>query len=64
MKCPVCRLGETRPKARTVSMESASRFIVLQNVPVQVCQNCGEAFVDEEHAKRVLESAAKSAKSR
>jgi YgiT-type zinc finger domain-containing protein len=64
MKCPVCRIGETRPEARTVPMESASRSIVLQNVPAQVCQSCGEAFVDEERARRVLESAAKSAKSR
>jgi predicted RNA-binding Zn-ribbon protein involved in translation (DUF1610 family) len=35
--------------------------LVIKNVPAQVCPNCGEAYVDESTASRLLESAEEAA---
>jgi YgiT-type zinc finger domain-containing protein len=57
MKCVVCKVGETQPGKATVVLQRGSATVVINDVPAQVCQNCGEEYVDEQVAEDVLISA-------
>jgi YgiT-type zinc finger domain-containing protein len=57
MKCGVCKVGETRPGKATVVLQREGATVVINDVPAQVCANCGEEYVDERVAEHVLSSA-------
>lgn len=57
MKCVICKHGETEPGTTTVTLERDSLTLVVKGVPAQVCDNCGEAYMDEETTRRLLETA-------
>jgi YgiT-type zinc finger domain-containing protein len=57
MKCVVCRKGDTRPGKTTVTLERDQTTLVVKGVPAEVCQNCGEAYVEEGTTRRLLEAA-------
>lgn len=57
MKCPICRNGETGPGKATVTLERDGLTLVVKGVPARVCGNCGEEYVDEDAARRLLEAA-------
>jgi len=57
MKCTICKHGETRPGRATVTLERGGATIVVKDVPADVCGNCGEEYVSEEIAARLLRSA-------
>ena len=50
MNCVICQHGETKSGKTTVTLESNHMTLVITGVPAQVCENCGEAYVDEEIA--------------
>ena len=52
MKCVLCRNGK---KLFTISQDRVA--VVVKNVPAQVCQNCGEAYVDDVTASRIFNQA-------
>jgi YgiT-type zinc finger domain-containing protein len=62
MKCIVCNHGDTRPGTTTVTFHRDGQTIVVNEVPAEVCENCGEAYVDENASERVLEIAAEARK--
>jgi YgiT-type zinc finger domain-containing protein len=62
MKCVVCRQGETRPGKTTVVLQGGGATVVINDVPAQVCENCGEEYVDEKVAETVLAAAQESAR--
>ena len=47
MKCVICKQGETQPGKVTMTLERGNMTLVIKNVPARVCQNCGEAYIDE-----------------
>ena len=57
MKCVMCKHGETEPGTTTITLERGTLTLVTKGVPAQVCSNCGEAYVDEETTRRLLETA-------
>jgi len=57
MKCVVCRQGETHPGAATVTLERNGLTLVIKGVPAQVCDNCGEEYVDEAVVAELLDTA-------
>jgi len=57
MKCVICKHGETEPGTTTMTLERDSLTLVVKGVPAQVCENCGEAYLDEETTRRLLETA-------
>jgi YgiT-type zinc finger domain-containing protein len=57
MKCVVCKHGETRPGKTTVLLQRGRATVVINDVPAQVCENCGEEYVDEQVAEKVLAAA-------
>ena len=62
MKCVICKQGETRPGKTTVTLERDGLTIVIKNVPAQVCVNCGEEYVDDKTASRLLKTAEEAAR--
>jgi len=57
MKCGVCKHGETHEGRTTVTLERAGGALVIRNVPAEVCENCGEAYISAELTRRLLKSA-------
>jgi YgiT-type zinc finger domain-containing protein len=55
MNCVVCRHGETRPGTTTVTLQRDGCTLVVNEAPADVCENCGEAYVDEAVTERLLE---------
>ena len=54
MKCVICKHGDTAPATTTVTLERDGMTLVFKNVPAQVCQNCGEAYLDEATSAHLL----------
>jgi YgiT-type zinc finger domain-containing protein len=54
MKCVICKHGETRPGKTTVTLERGGSTLVIKGVPARICDNCGEAYVDEEITRQLL----------
>ena len=57
MKCPICKHGETTAGTSSVTLQRGGLTLVVKDVPAQVCDNCGEAYVDEQAAAQLLEEA-------
>ena len=62
MQCSLCRHGNTSPGSVTVTLERGPAIIIIKNVPAQVCENCGEYYLDEQTSRRVMEMAEKAVK--
>ena len=62
MKCPICRHGETRPGTTTLVLERDALTMVVRHVPAQVCENCGEEYIDEATATAALDHAEAAAR--
>ncbi len=62
MKCVICKHGETELGTTTMTLERNITTVVFKNVPAEVCDNCGEAYLDEQttrHLLHIVEEAAK-----
>ena len=53
MNCPICKSGDMVSGHTTLTFEKASATVVVKGVPANICDNCGEAFVAEEIARKV-----------
>jgi YgiT-type zinc finger domain-containing protein len=57
MKCVVCKHGQTSEGETTVTLTRGNTTVVFRKVHADVCDNCGEAYVDEEVTGKPLEEA-------
>ena len=55
MICLVCRQADTVDGLTSVMFERGEIRLVINAVPARVCPQCGEAFVEEAVAVRLLE---------
>jgi YgiT-type zinc finger domain-containing protein len=62
MDCVICKNGKTRRGKTTVKLERSGSIIVIKDVPADICQNCGDYYLDAEMAKEVLKRAEQSVK--
>ena len=53
MKCVICKAGETAPGKTTVTLERSGTVILIKEVPADVCQDCGEYYLDESVVSKV-----------
>jgi YgiT-type zinc finger domain-containing protein len=60
--CPICRCGYTRAGFASVTLERESTTLWFENVPAQVCDNCGEEFIDEPASANLLNTAEAAAR--
>ena len=57
MNCVICRTGQTKPGKATVTLDRQETTLAVKNVPAEVCTNCGEEYVDQKAASRLLKIA-------
>lgn len=57
MNCSICRQGETHPGLTTVILTRDDTTIVIKSVPADICDNCGEYYLDEVVSTKVLTQA-------
>ncbi len=57
MKCIVCKHGHTKPGRMTSTLERGEATIVVKDVPAEICDNCGEAYLSEAVSVQLLEQA-------
>jgi len=57
MNCIICKEGVTAPGTVTVTLERGNTTLVMKHVPAQVCDNCGEAYADENVTAALLREA-------
>ncbi len=57
VQCVICKYGETRRGKATVALTREETTVVIKGVPADVCTNCGEEYVDETTAARLLKAA-------
>lgn len=62
MKCIVCKHGDTQPGKMTATLERGNTTIIIKQVPADVCDNCGEAYLSEEISKQLLKQAEEAVK--
>jgi YgiT-type zinc finger domain-containing protein len=62
MKCVICQHGETVVGETTVTLERGNTTLVIKGVPAEVCENCGEAYVDEATTSALLDEIKAAAK--
>jgi YgiT-type zinc finger domain-containing protein len=57
MKCVICQTGQTHPGKATVTLQRAQTVVVIRDVPADICEDCGEYYLDEATAQRVYTDA-------
>lgn len=57
MNCAICKNGETSDGFTTVTLSRNGTTLVFKGVPARICGNCGEDYVDESIAERLLSTA-------
>jgi len=62
MKCVICKTGETEPGKVTVTLQRGDTVVVIKEVPAQVCEDCGEYYLDESVTERVYAQADEAVK--
>lgn len=61
MKCVICKQGETKPGYVVLTLVRSGSTFVIKNVPAEVCQNCGEEYVEGRVTNELLELAEREA---
>lgn len=62
MKCAICKNGETYSGTTTVTMTRGEAIIVVKNVPAEICDNCGEYYLDDAISAKILSMAEEAIK--
>ena len=57
MKCVICKQAETVSGRATLTLERDGLTLVVKQVPARICPNCGEEYIDEGVAERILNGA-------
>ena len=57
IKCLICNQAETVDSFTSIPFERGEFRLVVNNVPAQICPNCGEAYVDENVTIQLLQNA-------
>jgi YgiT-type zinc finger domain-containing protein len=54
MKCVVCKDFEIKNGTTTITLMRGELQVRIKNVPARICPHCGEVYVDEKVAARLL----------
>lgn len=60
MKCVICKQGETQSGMTTVTFQRGVTTVVIKDVPAEICNNCGEHYLDTATSERTLSLAEQS----
>lgn len=62
MKCVICKTGETRAGTATVTLHGGETTVLVKGTPAEVCENCGEYYLDEAVARKLYKQADEAAR--
>ena len=62
MRCILCKQGNTKSGMVTVTLQRGDTTVIIKGVPAQVCENCGEYYLNDEITERVLSMAGEAVK--
>ncbi len=62
MECVICKQGKTGPGKVTVTLQRGEAIIVFKKVPADVCDNCGEYYLEEQITEQLLDRAESAVK--
>ncbi len=62
MKCVICKNGETRPGTVTVALHRGETTVLVKGTPAEVCQNCGEYYLEEQVTQKLYAQAEEAAR--
>jgi len=62
MKCITCKIGDLQPGTTTITLEQDTTTVVFKNVPADVCQTCGEPYIDAEITRQLLHTVEEAAR--
>ncbi len=57
MKCVICKTGEIKPGTGTVTLLRGETTLLIKGTPAEVCEDCGEYYLDEVVARKVYKRA-------
>jgi YgiT-type zinc finger domain-containing protein len=57
MTCVICKRGNTKPGTATLTIERGGLTLVIKAVPAEVCEVCGESYIDEATTAQLLQQA-------
>ena len=57
MICVICTQSEILDRLTSVKLQRGEMHLVISSVPARVCPSCGEAYLEEKVAVRLLQSA-------
>jgi YgiT-type zinc finger domain-containing protein len=60
MKCVICQHGYTEKGFTTVTLERNESVLVFKKVPADICDNCGEVYLDSTINQSLLSKAEKA----
>ena len=55
--CLLCKHGLTRAGTVTVTLERGKTVVVIREVPADICENCGEYYLDSSVTQEVYQPA-------
>ena len=61
MTCVICKHGETKSGTTRIAVERGPTVLVVRGVPAQVCDNCGEAYLNADAVDRLQQMLAVAA---
>lgn len=64
MKCVICKTGQTYPGRTTVTLQRGETVVIIRDVPAEICEDCGEFYLDAEVTRRIYADAEASLKRR
>ncbi len=47
MNCVICKTGTTKHSKTNSLFERNGCFVIVKDIPAEVCSQCGEAYFDE-----------------
>ena len=62
MECQICRFGRVEAGHATVTLDGSGCVVVFRNIPAQICENCGEVYLDEEVSRELFRRLGEAAK--
>ncbi|MEX5217457.1 MAG: type II toxin-antitoxin system MqsA family antitoxin [Nitrospira sp.] len=53
----ICKTGEAKPGTVTVTLLRGETTVLIKGTPAEVCEDCGEYYLDEVVARKVYKQA-------
>jgi YgiT-type zinc finger domain-containing protein len=57
MRCAICRTGHTHPGTADEALTHHGTTLVVKNVPAEICDQCGETYLDSDTTAKLLDLA-------